>query len=65
MPLHQMPVLEAEGRIFHHCIPICRYLGTKNNISGDNAIENYEIDCAAETVNELRGSEYKYLYNTC
>lgn len=57
MPLHQMPVLEAEGKIFHHCQPICRYLGSKFNISGSDALENYQIDCTAETVNELRGSE--------
>lgn len=56
MPLGQMPVLEADGKRFHHCIPICRYLGSKFNIAGSNALENYEIDCAAETVNEMRGS---------
>lgn len=57
MPLGQMPVLEADGEVFHHCIPICRYLGNKFNLVGNNALENYKIDCAAETVNELRGSK--------
>lgn len=52
-----MPVLEADGKIFNHSMPICRYLGNEFGLVGSNALENYEIDAAAETVNELRGSK--------
>uniref|UniRef100_F4MI60 glutathione transferase n=1 Tax=Chironomus riparius TaxID=315576 RepID=F4MI60_9DIPT len=62
MPLGQMPVLEADGEVFHHCIPICRYLGNKFNLAGQNALENYKIDCAAETVNEFRGKIAMWYY---
>ncbi|KAG5668484.1 hypothetical protein PVAND_016423 [Polypedilum vanderplanki] len=54
LPLGQLPLLEIDGRAFHHCIPICRYLGSIFNLTGSNAVENYEIDCIADTVNELR-----------
>ena len=55
-----MPILEHNGKVFHHNQPICRYLASQFGIIGSDALENYEIDCVTDTVNELRGSELKY-----
>lgn len=57
-----MPVLEADGKVFYHSKEICRYLGNKFGLVGSNALENYEIDAAAETANELRGSKSRFFF---
>ncbi|KAG5668483.1 hypothetical protein PVAND_016422 [Polypedilum vanderplanki] len=62
-PLGQMPILEIDGKVYHQSIPICRYLGNKFNLTGDNAEEIYEVDVAAETVNELRGKVGMWAYS--
>ncbi|CRL08049.1 CLUMA_CG020869, isoform B [Clunio marinus] len=54
MPLGQGPVLEVDGKKLHQSTAICRFLATKMGLAGSNEMENYEIDSAVETVNDLR-----------
>lgn len=49
-----MPVLEFDGKTLHQSLPIARYVAKLAGLNGDNDLEAYEIDAAAETVNEVR-----------
>lgn len=49
-----MPVLEFDGKTLHQSLAIARYVAKLAGLSGNNDLEAYEIDAAAETVNEVR-----------
>ncbi|CAG9810421.1 unnamed protein product [Chironomus riparius] len=53
-PLGQVPILEVDGQVFYQTIPICRFLGSKFNLLGDNEMENYQIDNVVQTITDLR-----------
>lgn len=57
MPFGQMPILEFDGKKLHQSIAICRYLANEVGLAGSNNFENYEIDSAVDTFNDLRASE--------
>ena len=61
-PLGQVPILEVDGKVLYQTIPICRFLGSKFNLLGDNEMENYQIDNVVQTITDLRMSEYKFYY---
>ncbi|XP_050293650.1 glutathione S-transferase-like [Anthonomus grandis grandis] len=64
-PAGQVPTLELEnGKVLFQSIPICRYLGKKLGLSGDNDLENWEIDAVADTLNDLRLKIALWKYNT-
>ncbi|KAF7987237.1 hypothetical protein HCN44_002999 [Aphidius gifuensis] len=54
MPLGQMPVLEIDGKIYNQSKSIYIYLGKKLNIAGDNYEEDYEINNAVDTMDDLK-----------
>jgi glutathione S-transferase len=54
----QMPMLEADGRKMFQSLAICRYLAKKVGLMGSTDFENYEIDNAVDTVNDLRTSKF-------
>lgn len=53
-PFGQMPVLEIDGKKMHQSIAICRYLGKKLALAGENDWESAQIDMAVDTVLDLR-----------
>ncbi|KAL7011735.1 hypothetical protein ACKWTF_014417 [Chironomus riparius] len=53
-PLGQVPILEVDGQVLYQTIPICRFLGSKFNLLGDNEMENYQIDNVVQTITDLR-----------
>ncbi|XP_070507914.1 glutathione S-transferase-like [Chironomus tepperi] len=53
-PLGQVPILEVDGEVLYQTIPICRFLGAKFNLLGDNEMENYKIDNVVQTITDLR-----------
>lgn len=61
MPLGQMPTLEINGKVLHQSISICRFLAKKVGLDGSTDFENFEIDCAVDTINDLRLSEFSWL----
>lgn len=61
-PLGQMPVLEFDGKTLHQSLPIARYVAKLAGLNGDNDLEAYEIDAAAETVNEVRIAISQYVH---
>ncbi|XP_075980037.1 glutathione S-transferase 2-like [Anticarsia gemmatalis] len=50
----QMPVMEIDGKQYAQSISICRYLGKKYGVAGDNAEEAFEIDQNVDFVNDIR-----------
>uniref|UniRef100_A0A1Y1N0X1 glutathione transferase n=1 Tax=Photinus pyralis TaxID=7054 RepID=A0A1Y1N0X1_PHOPY len=58
MPFGQVPVLEVNGLQMNQSLAICRFLGKHANLTGANDLEDLEIDALADTINDLRISEY-------
>lgn len=58
MPLGQVPVLEIDGKVYNQSKAICRFLAKKNNLSGSNEQESYEVDATVDTIDDLRVGEY-------
>lgn len=56
-PFGQMPLLEVDGKVAHQHLAICRYLGKKFGLAGDNDWEALQIDTIADTVNDYRLSK--------
>ncbi|XP_049799406.1 glutathione S-transferase-like [Schistocerca nitens] len=53
-PFGQVPLLEIDGKKMHQSIAICRYLGRKLGLAGENDWESAQIDMAVDTVLDLR-----------
>ncbi|XP_076544707.1 uncharacterized protein LOC117601415 [Osmia lignaria lignaria] len=62
MPLGQVPVLEIDGKPYHQSKAICRFLARKNNLSGSNEQESYEIDATVDTIDDLRVAFSQYYW---
>lgn len=56
MPMGQIPVLEIDGNQFHQSVAICRCLGKKFGLAGNDEFENYEIDSIVDTLNDFKQS---------
>ncbi|XP_049856599.1 glutathione S-transferase-like [Schistocerca gregaria] len=53
-PYGKLPVLEIDGKKMHQSTAICRYLGKKLGLAGENDWESAEIDMAVDTITDLR-----------
>lgn len=53
-PYGQVPILEIDDHVAHQSIAICRYLATVVGLSGENALENLEIDSIVDTIADFR-----------
>jgi glutathione S-transferase len=53
-PVGQMPLLEVDGKVLYQSLAIVRYLANVVGLVGKTPLENWEIDAAADTVNDLR-----------
>lgn len=56
MPLGQLPVLEIDGKRYSQSLAICRYLGEKYGLAGDNDEEAMEIDQIVDFIYDIRAS---------
>ncbi|KAG5666840.1 hypothetical protein PVAND_014850 [Polypedilum vanderplanki] len=54
MPMGQLPILEIDGKVMYQSMAISRYLAKQVGLSGANDLENYEIDNAADNINDFR-----------
>nr|QIM41217.1 glutathione S-transferase [Calliptamus italicus] len=54
MPFGQMPLLEIDGKKMIQSTAICRYLGKKLGLAGENEWESAQIDMAVDTITDLR-----------
>lgn len=54
MPFGQIPVLEINGKLTHQSVAISRYLAKQMKLTGDNDMEDLEIDSMVDTINDLR-----------
>jgi glutathione S-transferase len=57
MPMKQLPVLEMDGKRAFQSVSICRYLGKKVGLAGENGLEDLEIDSVVDTFVDLRLSK--------
>ncbi|KAF5279376.1 hypothetical protein FQA39_LY05486 [Lamprigera yunnana] len=62
MPFGKVPVLEYDGKQFHQCIAICRYVAKKVNLVGSDDLENMEIDAVVDTIYEFKEKIALYHY---
>ncbi|XP_049803743.1 glutathione S-transferase-like [Schistocerca nitens] len=53
-PYGTLPLLEIDGKKMHQSTAICRYLGKKLGLEGDNDWESAEIDMAVDTITDFR-----------
>uniref|UniRef100_A0A0K8TUE8 glutathione transferase n=1 Tax=Epiphyas postvittana TaxID=65032 RepID=A0A0K8TUE8_EPIPO len=53
-PFGQGPVLNIDGKQYAQSSAICRYLGRKYNLAGDDIEEAFEIDQNVEFLNDIR-----------
>lgn len=44
VPFGKLPLLEIDGEVFHQSTAILRYLAIEAGLSGNNALENFQID---------------------
>ncbi|CAH1100578.1 unnamed protein product [Psylliodes chrysocephalus] len=61
-PYGKEPILEYKGKVAHHSLAICRYLGKKLKLVGENDWDDLEIDAAADTISDLRLEIDQYFY---
>lgn len=54
MPFGRAPVLIIDGKQYAQSTPICRYLGHRYGLTGDNIEEDFEIDQNIELLNDIR-----------
>ncbi|XP_022904144.1 glutathione S-transferase-like [Onthophagus taurus] len=54
MPFGQVPVLEMDGKMVHQSVAISRYLAKLTNLTGNNDLENLEIDAIVDTITDFR-----------
>lgn len=54
MPFGQVPVLEINGKMTHQSVAIARYLAKQMKLTGNNDLEDLEIDAMVDTINDLR-----------
>ncbi|GJQ68763.1 putative glutathione S-transferase, C-terminal domain [Trypoxylus dichotomus] len=52
-PFGQVPIYEENGKVIWQSLAICRYLGRKVNLSGENEWEELEIDAVVDTYKDL------------
>ncbi|XP_060519304.1 glutathione S-transferase-like [Cylas formicarius] len=54
-PYGVLPLLEIDGKqVLHQSVAIARYVAKVVNLVGKNDLENWEIDAAVDTVNDVR-----------
>jgi glutathione S-transferase len=53
----QLPTLEVDGKVLNQSLAIARYLAKVVKLTGENALEDYEIDSAVDSINDFRQSE--------
>ncbi|XP_049803137.1 glutathione S-transferase-like [Schistocerca nitens] len=53
-PYGKLPLLEIDGKKMHQSTAICRYLGKKLGLAGENDWESAEIDMAVDTITDFR-----------
>ncbi|CAB3230560.1 unnamed protein product [Arctia plantaginis] len=53
-PFGFLPVLEIDGKQYATCLAICRYLGKKYGLAGDNDEEALEIDQNVDFLYDIR-----------
>uniref|UniRef100_A0A069DQM9 glutathione transferase n=1 Tax=Panstrongylus megistus TaxID=65343 RepID=A0A069DQM9_9HEMI len=63
MPFGKLPLLEIDDKKVHQTIAICRYLGKKAKLVGDNDWEDLEIDIIIDTLSDFRSAIWSYFYN--
>uniref|UniRef100_A0A023F659 glutathione transferase n=1 Tax=Triatoma infestans TaxID=30076 RepID=A0A023F659_TRIIF len=63
MPFGKLPLLEIGDKKVHQTIAICRYLGKKAKLVGDNDWEDLEIDIIIDTLSDFRTAIWTYFYN--
>jgi len=54
MPFGQVPVLEANGKVYHQSMAITRFLAKRAKLNGNTDWEDLEIDMVVDTINDLR-----------
>nr|ACP27599.1 glutathione S-transferase [Chironomus tentans] len=63
MPMGQVPILEADGKIMYQSLAISRYLARLVGLYGENPLEDYEVDNAVDNINDFRaklaGAQYE------
>jgi len=64
MPFGQVPILTANGRQYHQSIAMARFFAKQAKLVGKDDFEDLEIDCAVDTVNDLRSKIALYSYET-
>lgn len=60
MPLGQVPVLEINGKKLSQTVSICRFLAKKVGLAGATHMEDFEIDCVVDTINDFKLSKMKF-----
>ncbi|CAG9763146.1 unnamed protein product [Ceutorhynchus assimilis] len=54
-PLGQLPTLELpDGRVLYQSVAVARYVASQVGLNGKTDLENWEIDSAVDTVNDVR-----------
>lgn len=61
MPMGQMPVLEVDGKRVHQSLAMCRYVAKQIGLSGNDALEDLQVDAIVDTINEFRLSKYSVI----
>lgn len=57
MPYGQVPVLEVDGKKIAQSLTICRYAGNLAKLSGNNPLENAEIDAVVDSFADVQKSK--------
>ncbi|XP_050540698.1 glutathione S-transferase-like [Daktulosphaira vitifoliae] len=63
-PFGKLPMLEVDGKVLHQTLAICRYLGKKAGLAGDNDWESVLIDIAVDNILDFWQEIIIYFYNT-
>lgn len=64
MPFGKLPLLEIDGKKYHQTPSLCRWLGKKCGLAGDNDDEALEIDMILDSFSDFRSTVWTYFYNT-
>lgn len=57
-PFGHVPVLEIDGKMHVESLAIARYIANEVQLSGQNSLENLEIDSIVEALNDFSTSTY-------